>query len=167
MAYPSESLDADAVLMARDYAHSIRVLGKDPRVVSLSREAGMMTTGKFHSRTRLLGFHLLDPAAFSGTNPGDDFYDYVARYGSILSPIGRVSTVPTVWYMRLAIEGEAWTAQVGKILREVRSGAPWTLYQGVAKIAQRFGLRRRTAERWRIVQDSARRAGLLDWDARD
>jgi hypothetical protein len=159
--YPSESQDVDALLVARDYARAVRILDKDPSVESFSEEEGRMATGHFHSRFRLVRFDLLDPSAFSGARSGDAFFEYVARHGSELSNEGRVATVPVVWYMRLAIEGDAWTAQVGKILRDVRAGAPWALKARVLRIARHFGLAPLVSERWRMVEEGGRRTGLL------
>jgi hypothetical protein len=159
--YPSESQGVDALLMAKGYDRAIELLDKDAAVVSFAREEGRMATGHFHSRFRLVRFDLLNPEAFSGSHSGDSFFDYVSRSGSLSSDGIRLATVPVVWYMRLAIEGDAWTAQIAKILRDVRAGAPWGLKRDVMRVARRFGLGSRTSERWLVVEESARRARLF------
>ena len=158
---PSESQDVDALLLAKEYRRAVRAFDKDPAVVSFSDEAGEMATGHFHSRFRLVRFDLLNPGAFSGSRSGDEFFLYVARHGSVPTPDGRVARVPIVWYMRLVIEGEAWQAQVSKILRDLRAGAPWLQIGAVRRIAHRFDTAERISQRLPIVADAALRLGLL------
>jgi len=159
--YPSESQDVDALVMTKQYGAAVRALDKDPSVVSFSHERNQMATGHFHTRYRLVRFDLLDPTAFAGTSAGDDFFDYVARHGSVLTEDGRMAKVAVVWYMRLVIEGDSWTAQVGKILRDLRAGVPWETTSGVRRIARRFGVGQRVDQRLLTVEDAARLAGLL------
>ena len=56
-----------------------------------------MSGGHFLVGATVVRFDILDPAAFSGTHAGDEFFDYVNRHGSRDFPEGRVATVPVVW----------------------------------------------------------------------
>ena len=162
-AYPSESRDVGALLLTREYARGIESLDRDPSVVAMTREPGETAGGHFLVGTTVVRFDILDPAAFSGTRAGDEFFDYVYRYGSRDAPEGRVATVPVVWYMRLVIEGEAWQVQVQKILRDLRAGAPWSRMADVRRIARRFGRETRVGERIVRVREEGRRAGVLPY----
>lgn len=159
--YASESRDVDALLLAREYDHGVEALDHDPSIVSITRESGEMAGGQFMVGPTLVRFDLLNPEAFSGQRTGDDFFDYVFRYGSREGPEGKMATVPVVWYMRLVIEGDAWLVQVQKILRDMRAGAPWSLMTQVRRIATRFGEDARLKERIGRVRQEAERARLL------
>ena len=161
VAFPSESRDVDVLLLARTYEKGVDALDHDPSVVSITRESGQMAGGHFMVGPTLVRFDLLDPGAFSGRRSGDEFFDYVARYGSRAGPEGRVATVPVVWYMRLVIEGDAWLVQVQKILRDLRAGAPWSLMTRVRVLARRFGEDAKISARIERVRIEAERAGLL------
>ncbi len=141
--YPSESRAVDALLLAREYGRAVSLIDKDPAVVSFSSGDGEMASGRFLSRKSVVRFDLLNPEAFSGARPGDAFYDFVSRHGSIPTEDGRLATVDVVWYMRLVIEGEAWRVQVPKILRDIRAGAPWSVVDKSLRIARRFGTQER------------------------
>ncbi|MDE1879343.1 MAG: hypothetical protein KGI89_02225 [Euryarchaeota archaeon] len=159
--YPSESRDVDVLMVARDYDRAVEALDHDPSIESMTRESGEMAGGHFVVGPTLVRFDLLNPSAFSGTLTGDEFFDHVVRYGSKEAPEGRMATVPVVWYMRLSIEGEAWLVQVQKVLRDLRAGAPWGLMTKVKRLASRFGVGPRVAERIERVREEAERAGLL------
>ena len=159
--YASESRDVDALLLAREYDHGVDALDHDPSIVSITRESGEMAGGHFMVGPTRVRFDLLNPEAFSGRRTGDDFFDYVFRYGSREGPEGKMATVPVVWYMRLVIEGDAWLVQVQKILRDMRAGAPWSLMTQVRRIAIRFGEDARLKVRIGRVRQEAERARLL------
>ncbi len=158
--YPSESVDIDVLLMAREYARAVDELDHDPSVVSMSREGGEMAGGHFLVGHTVVRFDLLNPEAFSGNRSGDEFFDFVRRSGSRRTPEGVVAKVAVVWYMRLVIEGDAWLVQVQKILRDLRAGAPWDLTKDVRRIAKRFGVEERLDDRLGLVKQEAERAGL-------
>lgn len=164
--YPSEPQDVDLLLMSRKYEAAVRALEQDPDVESFSWESRGLATGYFRTCKRLVRFDLIDPGAFSGNRSGDQFFEYVSDYGSVSSKAGRVATVPVVWYMRLALEGEAWTAHVPKIIRDIQAGAPWSFQKSVRRIARRFGTLTRVDERLRLVRTSAVRGGLLAFEDR-
>ena len=160
-AYPSETVDVDVLLMAREYARAVDALDHDPSIVSMTREGGEMAGGHFVVGHSVVRFDLLNPEAFSGRRSGDDFFDYVARSGSRKTSGVAYAKVPVVWYMRLVIEGEAWMVQVQKILRDLRAGAPWGLTKDVDRIARRFGVQARLRDRMGLVRQEAQRAGLI------
>ena len=160
--YPSEAQDVNVLLMARGYERTIRRIREAPSVVSFAREENRMATGFFDSRFRRVRFYLINPGAFSGPRSGDEFFDYVWRYGSVPGGEFRVATVAVVWFMRLAIEGDSWTAQAARILRDLRTGASWKLMRPVRRIADRFCAGPRVSERLVHLEDAARRAGLLN-----
>ncbi len=158
--YPSESRDVDALLMTKEYARVVEEVDHDPAVVSMTREAGQMAGGHFVVDQSLVRFDLLDPQPFAGRRPADDFFDYVARFGSRERNGLRFARTATVWYMRLVLPGEAWRVQVPKVLRDVRAGAPWSLLTTVGRIGRRFGVHDRLLPRLRVLREQAQRVGL-------
>jgi len=164
--FPSESRDVDALVMTRDYERATEQLDKDPGVVSFTNEGDEMAGGHFLSQGALIRFDLLNPEAFSGERNGDDFFDYVVRWRSTATEVGRVASVPLVWYMRLVIDNENWAIQVPKILRDLRAGAPVALFAEVRRVARRFGVLGRVEPRIEFVRDAAMRAGLLPYGPR-
>ena len=164
--YPSESHDVNALLMAREYSRLVGEIDKDPGVVSMTREEGEMAGGHFIAGQSLVRFDLLDPSAFSGKKDGDEFFDYVHQYASTKEGDIPYADPAVVWYMRLLVGGEGWRVQVPKLLRDVRAGAPWELLDRVREIASRFGVQETLGHRIPILQEQARRAGLLAYPER-
>lgn len=160
-AYQSESADVDVLVLAKDYERVVREVDKDPSVISMTKESGEMAGGHFMAGPSIVRFDLLNPEAFSGKRPGDDFFDYVLKHGSSLRSKVSYATVPVVWYMRLVIEEDAWLVQVQKILRDMRAGAPPDILKDVRRIARSFSLGDMMEPRLSRVTEEARRVGLI------
>jgi hypothetical protein len=157
--YPSETEDFDVMIIPRDYQRAVAAVDRDPAVASMSRGPAEMPGGHVIVHGALVRFDLLDPAAYAGRRSGPEFYDYVKRYASDPSPVGRVARPNVVWYMRLVID--RWELYVPKMLRDLRAGVPWSIADEVQRLAERHGVGRAVRDRLRRLRDDARVVGLL------
>jgi hypothetical protein len=156
--FPSATRDFDVMVVPKGYARAVELIDRDPAVVSMSRGPAEMPGGHVLVRGTLVRFDLLDPAAYSGVRPGGEFYDFVARYRSDVTRLGRVARPEVVWYMRLVIDD--WELYVSKILRDLRAGAPWTIATKVDHVARRFGVQPIVRARMEQLREDARVVGL-------
>ncbi|MCI4366552.1 MAG: hypothetical protein L3K08_02240 [Thermoplasmata archaeon] len=157
--FPSVTKDSDVMVVPKEYARAVEAIDRDPAVVAMSPGPAEMPGGHVLVRGALVRFALLDPAAYSGDRHGEDFYDFVHRYRSDVSSVGRVARPEVVWYMRLVID--QWEVYVSKILRDLRAGAPWSISTKVDHIAKRFGVRPLVRSRLKHLWEDARIVGLL------
>jgi hypothetical protein len=156
--FPSATQDFDVMVLPKGYARAVDLIDRDPAVVSMSRAPAEMPGGHVLVRGTLVRFDLLDPAAYSGVRTGEEFYDFVARYRSDLTELGRVARPEVIWYMRLVIE--QWEVYVSKILRDLRAGAPWSIVAKVDRIAHRFGVQPMVRDRVAHLGEDARVVGF-------
>lgn len=156
--FPSATQDFDVMVLPTGYERAVRLVDRDPAVVSFSRGPAEMPGGHVLVAGTVVRFDLLDPAAYSGNRSGEEFYRFVVRYHSDASELGRVARPEVVWYMRLVIED--WEVYVSKILRDLRAGAPWSIVPKVERIAHRFGVRPKVRTRIEQLREDARVVGL-------
>lgn len=156
--YPSETFDFDVMVLPSDFSRAVATVDKDRAVASMDRGPASMPGGHVIVRGALVRFDLLDPAAYAGNRTADEFYSYVRRYASDPSPIGRAARPSVVWYMRLIIDRHE--LYFPKILRDLRAGVPWSTLDEVRRIARRFGLADRVAQRVVTLETVARIAKL-------
>jgi hypothetical protein len=156
--FPSETLDFDVMVLPEHFAEAVERIDHDPSVASMDRTPASMPGGHVIVKGTLVRFDLLDPAAYSGTKTGTQFYSYVRRYASEKSDLGRVAIPAVVWYMRLVID--RFELYIPKILRDLRAGAPWTTIEGVRAIGARFGVGNRINPRIDLLAETVRVARL-------
>lgn len=143
--------DVDLFLTTRDFDRLPSEFRRDRQVFALlSTGHGRVISGGLRTIEGDLRFAVLDPTSFSGNRSGAEFFDYVYRYWSYTSTLGRAVRPAVVWYSRLVLEGEA---QLGRIVRDLEEGAPPKWFRSVQRIADRFGVGARVAQRIPRVQE--------------
>ncbi len=149
--FPIGTGDIDLVVALRDYAGVLAKLRRHPRVRNVE-DARTMAGCEWLVGTHWTDVEFINPRLFSGRREPDAFVEYVARYRSEETEVGRVAAPEVVWYMRLAVPD--WTVYVQKILRDVRAGVPASLLDRVLDVAGHFGNRADLEPRVRTAREA-------------
>ncbi len=148
--YPIGTADIDVIVALRDYPAVLRKLRRHPHGRNV-KDMGTMAGCEWLVGTHWTDVEFINPKLFCGRRRPDAFIDYVARFRSDTTALGRVARPEVVWYMRLAVPD--WTVYVQKILRDVRAGVPPALLGKALDIADRFGNRDELEPRVRKTEE--------------
>jgi hypothetical protein len=121
---------------------------------------GNFTNGRLTLENgRVVPFDVLNPALFVGKgHSGEEFFRYVRRFGSSVTPFGRVATPAVVYYTRLLVSGPHRRTYELRIRRDLDEGAPVHWLDGAVNIAHRFGTERKI--RPKVARIRKERSGL-------
>jgi hypothetical protein len=101
---------------------------------------------------------VINAAAFSGKKPGEEFFQYLAREGSIESDGVAYATPEVVWYTRLLTK--RWKSYAEKIVTNVVDGVASGRLGKVEEIAHRFGTEATIRERIAYVREELSRPDI-------
>ncbi len=149
---PTATEDIDALVMVDDLGAAVEALREDPAVRQIDAPSSGMAGGRVRTGGREIDFDLLDPAAYSGSRSGREFFEFAHRHRS-----GSFAAPRLVWYMRL-VAGDL-AVYGSKIATDIRNGAPLSWLEDARRIARRFGTAGTVETGVRFVRELVRLSG--------
>ena len=134
---PTGTIDVDVMVTTSDFEGTVATLLKDHRIRLRGLREGVAHFAIDSAKGA--GLDVLDSAPFSGSRPGEEFFQFLLEHESSESNGIRFASTACVWYTRLLTS--RWRTYAEKILVNVLDGADPGLLRRVERIADQFGTR--------------------------